>query len=76
MDNLISGSDAKLAWAKGEALQIRETGTTEWLPLADTYTLMVFDYERYEIRKKPRTIKLDGVYSKDDLLKLISDEFS
>ena len=55
---LISGADAKMAWAKGDELQIRETGTTEWKPLTDKYALMVFDYERYELRLKPRTIKL------------------
>lgn len=56
---LISGADAKLAWAKGEDLQIRETGTTEWKPLTDKYSLMVFDYDRYELRLKPRTITLN-----------------
>ena len=56
---LISGADAKLAWAKGDELQIRETGTTKWKPLTDKYSLMVFDYDRYELRLKPRTITLN-----------------
>lgn len=56
---LISGADAKLAWAKGDELQIRETGTTKWKPLTDKYSLMVFDYDRYELRIKPRTITLN-----------------
>lgn len=54
---LISGADAKLAWAKGEILEV-DTGCG-WEELTNNYVLAVFEYERYKLRLKPRTIKLE-----------------
>ena len=58
---LLTPQQAKLAWANGEQLQIRETGSTDWRLLTGDYMLMVFDYDRYELRLKPRTITLNGI---------------
>lgn len=54
---LISGADAKLAWAKGEDLQI-DTGSG-FEDLTDNYYLAVFDRESNKFRLKPRTVKLE-----------------
>lgn len=60
-NGLLTPQQAKLAWANGESLQIREAGSTEWKLLTGEYMLMVFDYDRYELRLKPRTITLNGI---------------
>lgn len=54
---LISGADAKIAWAKGQDLQI-DTGSG-FEDLTDNYYLAVFDRESNKFRLKPRTIKLE-----------------
>ena len=58
---LISGADAKLAWAKGENVQISHKHATlkkEWHDLYGTLMLSAFDSDMYEFRIKPHTIKL------------------
>lgn len=54
---LISGAEAKLAWANGEALQI-DTGTG-FEDLTDNYYLAIFDRQSNKFRLKPQTIKLE-----------------
>ncbi len=54
---LISGADAKLAWAKGEELLI-DTGTG-FHDLTDNYYLAVFDRDSNKFKRKPRTITLN-----------------
>lgn len=59
---LISWADAKLAWAKGEDVQISHKHATlkkEWHDLYGTLMLSAFDSDIYEFRLKPRTIKLE-----------------
>lgn len=59
---LISGADAKLAWAKGEDVQISHKHATlkkEWHDLYGTLMLSAFDSDMYEFRLKPRTITLN-----------------
>lgn len=52
---LISGADAKLAWAKGEDVQYF---CDEWTEITKEHDLAVFDrFDKYRI--KPRTIKLE-----------------
>ncbi|WP_109439852.1 hypothetical protein [Acinetobacter haemolyticus] len=55
--DLISGAEAKLAWAKGETVEFKHTNG-EWYSIIGKTTLDVFDsYNEYRI--KPRTIKLE-----------------
>ena len=54
---LISGADAKLAWAKGEDLLI-DTGAG-FHDLTDNYYLAVFDRDLNKFKRKPRTITLN-----------------
>ncbi|ETQ77871.1 hypothetical protein P667_1579 [Acinetobacter baumannii UH5107] len=57
---LISGAEAKLAWANGEALQINKKDTHfGFIDISNDYSLGVFDNEDYEFRLKPQTIKLE-----------------
>ena len=57
---LISGADAKLAWAKGEDVQARpKTPSETWEDLSGKHSLDIFEQViSYEFRLKPRTIKL------------------
>ena len=72
MTNIISGKEAKLAWAKGEDVQISHTHAVleahkhaglkkEWHDLYGTLMLSAFDSDIYEFRLKPRTITLNGI---------------
>lgn len=54
---LISGAEAKLAWANGESLQIN-TGTG-FEDLTGNYYLAIFDRQSIKFRLKPQTIKLE-----------------
>lgn len=57
---LISGAEAKLAWANGEALQINKKDTHfGFIDISNDYSLGVFDNEDYEFRLKPQTIKVE-----------------
>lgn len=59
--NLISGADAKLAWAKGENVQARPKTLSEtWEDLSGKHSLDIFEQViSYEFRLKPRTITLN-----------------
>ncbi|MCH7390275.1 hypothetical protein [Acinetobacter dispersus] len=58
---LISGADAKLAWANGQDVQLRpKTPSETWEDLSGKHSLDIFDQViSYEFRLKPRTIKLE-----------------
>lgn len=59
MSEFISGEDAKLAWAKGEKVQWRQS--FDWNDLGTMNILGIFDDEDIEFRLKPRTVNLNGV---------------
>ena len=61
MTKLLSGEEAKLAWANGEQLQVVHMTKKEWETLTDNYMLSVFDDDSYAFRLKPRTITINGI---------------
>ena len=63
MSELISGKEAKLAWANGEQLQISNTIVGEDFYDKDdsNTTLNIFDLDFYKFRLKPRTITLNNI---------------
>lgn len=63
MSELISGKEAKLAWANGEELQIANTIVGEdFYDMDDSSTtLNIFDLDFYKFRLKPKTITLNGI---------------
>ncbi|MCR0116935.1 hypothetical protein L2694_09065 [Acinetobacter baumannii] len=57
---LISGAEAKLAWAKGVDIQIKNVNCVNWYDLdGSKYNLDIFDHVRVVFRLKPQTIKLE-----------------
>ncbi|MDB0078856.1 hypothetical protein CTZ01_15010 [Acinetobacter baumannii] len=57
---LISGAEAKLAWAKGVDIQIKNVNCVNWYDLDESkYNLDIFDHVRVDFRLKPQTIKLE-----------------
>lgn len=61
MTKLLSGEEAKLAWANGEQLQVVHMTKKEWETLTDNYMLSVFDDNSYVFRLTPRTITINGI---------------
>ena len=63
MSELISGKEAKLAWANGKKLQIANTIVGEdFYDMDDSNTtLNIFDLDFYKFRLKPRTVNLNGI---------------
>ena len=63
MSELISGKEAKLAWANGKKLQIANTIVGEdFYDMDDSNTtLNIFDLDFYKFRLKPRTIKINEI---------------
>ena len=63
MSELISGKEAKLAWANEKKLQIANTIVGEdFYDLDDSdTTLNIFDLDFYKFRLKPRTITINGI---------------
>lgn len=58
--SLISGAEAKLAWAKGIDIQIKNVNCVNWYDLDESkYNLDIFDNVRVDFRLKPQTIKLE-----------------
>lgn len=55
---LISGADAKLAWANGENVQIL-CAFDEFCTITTNLALSIFDDPKNKFRIKPRTIKLE-----------------
>ena len=82
MSELISGKEAKLAWANGKKLQIANTIVGEdFYDIDDSNTtLNIFDLDFYKFRIKPRTITINGLevpcnkskHNKDDVVWVIS----
>ena len=63
MSELISGKEAKLAWANGKKLQIANMIVGEdFYDMDDSNTtLNIFDLDFYQFRLKPRTITLNNI---------------
>ena len=61
MTKLLSGEEAKLAWANGEQLQVAHMTKKEWETLTDNYMLSAFDDDSYVFRLKQRTITINGI---------------
>ena len=61
MTKLLSGKEAKLAWANGEQLQVAHITENEWRDLNDNYALAVFTSDKYVFRLKPRTLTINGI---------------
>ena len=60
MNNLISGKEAKLAWANGEELEFYSPDLDVWFGLNDEpFMSDVFDTR--PIRLKPRTISINNI---------------
>ena len=59
MSELISGKEAKLAWAEGVTVQVA-TGADRFRTLVSSDDLGIFDRGNY-FRLKPRTISLNGI---------------
>ena len=82
MSELISGKEAKLAWANGKKLQIANTIVGEdFYDIDDNNTtLNIFDLDFYKFRLKPRTITINGIevpcnkskHDKDDVVWVIN----
>jgi len=61
MSELISGKEAKLAWANEEQLQVVHITQKVWEDLNDKHPLAVFTSDKYIFRLKPRTIAINGI---------------
>lgn len=59
MSELISGEEAKKAWANGEIVQWRQDFS--WNDLGFMNMLGIFDANDIEFRLKPRTIAINGI---------------
>lgn len=59
MSELISGKDAKLAWANGADVEFYCEGLDGWLLIDGETFINVFD--KRKCRLKPRTITINGV---------------
>lgn len=61
MSELISGKEAKLAWANGQQLELKPKIAKKWLTEIKDIPISVFDSDFYEFRLKPHTIKINGI---------------
>ena len=67
MTNLISGKEAKLAWANGGDVEFRILSSVnhrEWKDIYDAangFSIQEFDADGIEFRLKPRTITINGI---------------
>ena len=62
MSELISGKEAKLAWANGQDVELSQKETVmDWCSDFENYSCGVFNNNRYIFRLKPRTITINGV---------------
>ena len=59
MSELISGEEAKVAWAEGVIVQVA-TGADQFRTLVSSDDLGIFDRGNY-FRLKPRTITINGI---------------
>jgi len=60
MSELISGKEAKLAWANGKTIEFHYANTI-WAELPSCAQLSIFDDEEIKFRLKPRTITINGI---------------
>lgn len=61
---LISGKEAKLAWASGEDIELcykQHEEENTWFLLLSTDPLSTFDRDDFLFRLKPRTITINGI---------------
>lgn len=61
---LISGKEAKLAWASGEDIELcykQHEEENTWFLLLSTDPLSTFDRDDVKFRLKPRTITINGI---------------
>ena len=70
MSNLISGKEAKLAWANDENIEYMGDDF-HWVDIDQFNTLKVFDRIDFKFRIKPKTVNLNGV----DVGLLVSSEW-
>lgn len=56
-NDLISGQEAKIAWAYGEDIEYNCAG--KWTPLHEHNSLNIFDRNGVIFRRKPTTVKLE-----------------
>lgn len=61
MSELISGKEAKKAWADGEEIEIAHQQGECWISILNTDKLSVFDLKDVVFRLKPRTITINGI---------------
>ena len=64
MSELISGEEAKLAWANGENIELcykQHEEENTWFLLLSTDPLSTFDRDDFLFRLKPCTIKINGI---------------
>ncbi len=64
MSELISGKEAKLAWANGENIELcykQHEEENTWFLLLSTDPLSTFDRDDFLFRLKPRTISVNGI---------------
>ena len=59
MSNLISGKEAKLAWANNK--EIEYMPLNKWNLLGGSTPLSIFDRDDVKFRLKPRTITINGI---------------
>ena len=64
MSELISGKEAKLAWANGENIELcykQHEEENTWFLLLSTDPLSTFDRDDFLFRLKPRTITINNI---------------
>ena len=59
MSELISGKEAKLAWANGK--EVEYMPLNKWNLLGGSTPLSIFDRDDVKFRLKPRTITINGI---------------
>ena len=83
MSELISGKEAKLAWASGEDIELcykQHEEENTWFLLLSTDPLLTFDRDDFLFRLKPRTITINDIEvpapfePKEDCLVYILDD--
>lgn len=62
MSELISGKEAKLAWANGDEVEFKpKPSVYTWASVCNKDTLGIFEDDELIFRLKPRTIKINGI---------------
>ena len=76
MSELISGEEAKVAWAEGVTVQVA-TGADQFRTLVSSDDLGIFDRGNY-FRLKLRTITINGIsyQNKDEAIIAVEDFFN